>query len=772
MRLAKISIHGVVQGVGFRPFVFQLASRFGLNGWVCNTSSDVKIEVEGDEESIKDFIKALGKEDPPQAHIENILHEFGQIQEYTHFKIRKSLSQATEYQLISPDIATCEDCTKELFDPANRRFRYPFTNCTNCGPRFTIIEDIPYDRQNTTMKEDIPYDRLNTTMKKFKMCPECQREYNDPLNRRFHAQPNACPVCGPQLQLMNNEGKQIQSGDVILTASNLLKSGHILALKGLGGFLLACDASNNDVVIKLRTRKKRPAKPFAVMINSIEEIKNYCFISEEEEKLLKSSQSPIVLLRSRRESQIAYEVAPDLRYLGVMLPYTPLHHLLLNDIRIPLIMTSGNLSEEPIARVNDEALLRLSNIADFFILHDRDIHSSYDDSVSLVEIKPQIVRRARSYAPFPIHLPFKVKQVLGCGAELKNTFCMTRDDYAFIGQHIGDLENLETLQHYETTIDLYKKLFRLEPELVVCDLHPNYLSTRYAENITNNTALKLTYVQHHHAHIASCMAENKVLEPVIGVSLDGTGYGTDGHIWGGEFLIADYKGFKRFGHLEYVPMPGGDVAVQKPYRMALSYLYTLNRNIMVNGLPFMETIEPKEIDVIINQIEKRINSPLTSSCGRLFDAVSAILNLRKTVSYEAQAAIDLEMNVQDQTLYTLPSYPFSITEVDQMQIIRVGNLLGSLVDDIKKKVSIADISARFHKTVGSIILDMCKRTSKESGINKVALSGGVFQNRLLLNTTFTMLKNAGFEVLIHSEVPCNDGGISLGQAVIGNFIDQ
>jgi len=558
--LSKISVGGVVQGVGFRPFVYRLAQEHNLKGWVRNTSGNVEIEVEGDEETLENFLADLEAKAPPMAHIERVEATFYPLKGYTEFEIYQSLSQKGKYQLVSPDIATCKDCKREIFYPTDRRFGYPFTNCTNCGPRFTIIEDIPYDRAKTTMH-------------KFQMCPECQQEYDDPLNRRFHAQPNACPKCGPSLELVNGNGNPIDYSNAIESASELLKAGKILAIRGLGGFHLACDATNEKAINILRIRKRRPSKPLAVMMSTLADIEKHCLVTLEEGKLLQSPQCPIVLLRWKpNSSNISPAVAPNLNYLGVMLPYTPLHHLLLRETGIPLVMSSGNLSEEPIAKDNSEALIRLSGIADYFLFHNRDIFARYDDSVYMVEGVPQAIRRARGYAPFPTSLPFEAKQILACGAELKNTFCLTKDKHAFLSQHIGDMENEETLEHFENTIELYKKLFRIEPEIVAYDMHPEYLSTKYALNIGLEQGLSLVPVQHHHAHIVSCLVENKVEGPVIGVAFDGTGYGTDGTIWGGEFLLADWHSFQRAGHLEYVPLPGGEAAIRKPYRMALSYL--------------------------------------------------------------------------------------------------------------------------------------------------------------------------------------------------------
>ncbi len=751
----RISVRGVVQGVGFRPFVYQLATKHNLKGWVCNTSGDVKIEVEGEKSALDRFLDELVALAPPLARLEDVFITNHTPQGYSGFEIRHSIAEEGKYQLVSPDIATCKPCLGEVLNPGDRRYRYPFTNCTNCGPRFTIIEDIPYDRPRTTMRS-------------FKMCPQCQSEYDDPTDRRFHAQPNACPKCGPGLKLVDGAGNHVPCDDALAAAAGFLKQGKVLAIKGLGGFLLACDATSEKAVKLLRERKRRPFKPLAIMVATLDDVRKHCLVSEKEAELLLSPQCPIVLLRRKEGSTVSPSVAPHIKYLGVMLPYTPLHHILLRDTGLPLVMTSGNLSEEPIARDNDEALQRLEGIPDYFLVHNRDIYSRYDDSVALVELnKPQIVRRARGYAPHPVHLPFKSKQILACGAELKNTFCLTRDNYAFLSQHIGDLENLETMEHFETTIELYRKLFRIQPEIVAYDMHPEYLSTKYAKFIAEQQKLPVVPVQHHHAHIVSCMVENGVEDKVIGVSFDGTGYGSDGRIWGGEFLIADYKGFERAGHLEYVPLPGGAVAIERPYRMAISYLLTLfGKDALTPDLAFLKEVSSRELALIRTQLDKNINSPLTSSCGRLFDAVSALIGIRGRIDYEAQAAIEMEM-AADESEHG--SYPFAIVEQYEVNIVRLKDLFGGIIKDLESGVSQAGIAMKFHRTMAEMVVQMCHRLAQRSGIKKVALSGGVFQNRLLLRLTAAALEGVGFEVLTHSKVPANDGGVSLGQAVIANF---
>ena len=776
LKLASISVRGIVQGVGFRPFVYGLAIKHNLKGWVYNTSEDVKIEVEGAAGAVEQFERELQTQAPPLAHLENITVEYHRPVGYKNFEIRQSQAQAGKYQLISPDVATCQACLGELLNPENRRYRYPFTNCTNCGPRFTIIEDMPYDRPKTTMRY-------------FQMCPQCQAEYDNPLDRRFHAQPNACPKCGPQVELVDNRGNLVTESNPIAAVSQLLREGKIVAVKGLGGFLLACDATNDSAVRTLRRRKNRPSKPFAIMVATVDEAKRHCYVLPAEEELLTSPQSPIVLMIRREDSSVSREVAPNLWFLGIMLPYTPLHHILLGDTGRPLVMTSGNLSEEPIARDNDEALRRLSGIADYFLVHNRDIYSRYDDSVAMVERgTSQLVRRARSYAPYPIRLPFKTRQVLGCGAEDKNTFCLTKDNYAFVSQHIGDMENMETLEHFDNTISLYRRLFHIEPEVVAHDLHPDYLATKYAREL-GESGMKLISVQHHHAHIAGCMADNGLESPVIGLAFDGTGMGADGNIWGGEFLVADYRNFRRAGHLEYLPLPGGDAAIKRPYRTAIGYILALLGEGALGAVIASEAkqsqlasigqVSQVEIEVIKRQIERKINSPLTSSMGRLFDAISALLGIRGEIDYEGQAAVELEMaayssviatSVSDEAISSAQeSYPYGIVEDRGIRIVRLKDLLSAIIEDLQHGVSKGRISVKFHNTVARMANEVCRLIADETGITQVALSGGVFQNRLLLRKTVSLLEGSGLQVLTHRQVPCNDGGISLGQAVIANF---
>ena len=757
--LARISIRGIVQGVGFRPFVYRIATAHDLKGWVCNTSREVKIEVEGGERAIRLFLNDLRSQSPPRSRIEEVACTHGEPMGYEAFEIRESISREGQYQLISPDIATCPDCIRELLDSKDRRYRYPFINCTNCGPRLTIIEDIPYDRPKTTMRP-------------FRMCPECRKEYDDPLNRRFHAQPNCCSACGPELTLADHAGRPVPCPDPIEEAARLLKTGKIVALKGLGGFLLACDATSEQAVCLLRKRKGRSSKPFAVMMGRIEEIRRYCPVSEKEEALLSSPQSPIVLLKLKAGVKIFSEVSPCLDTLGVMLPYTPLHHLLMSAVEGPLVMTSGNLSEEPIVGDNREAFRKLGHIADYFLHHNRDIYAVCDDSVTQIEGgRLRILRRARGYAPQPVRLPFDAQQVLACGGQMKNTFCMTRDRYAFMSQHIGDMDNLETLGHFEKMLDLYKRLFRLNPEIVAHDRHPDYLSTVLARELCRREpSLRRVPVQHHYAHVVSCMVENNTEGPVIGVAFDGTGYGDDGAVWGGEFLLADYRGFSRPAHMEYVPLPGGEAAIKRPCRMAASYLITLlGEEVLERDVDLFARMDPLELELLKTQIQKGINAPPTSSAGRLFDGISALIGIRDEIEYEGQAAIELEMVGREIGTPGL-LYPMEMKERNGRIQVGLRGLFVNLLEDLDQGVSKAEISARFHHTMAETIAALCRKLAESTGIDLVALSGGVFQNRRLLGLTRAALEMAGMKVLTHREIPCNDGGISLGQAVAAHWV--
>lgn len=753
-----IRVYGIVQGVGFRPFVFRLAHEHALSGTVCNTSGCVEIEAEGAAGDLDGFLADLRKLAPPAARIENIVVESIADASYKGFKIINSHSKAGEYQPISPDLATCSACRDEIFDPDNRRHRYPFTNCTNCGPRFTIIEGIPYDRPLTTMSE-------------FEMCPECSSEYHDPADRRFHAQPNACPKCGPGLELVCSSGQPV-AGDALDETAALLKKGKIVAIKGLGGFLLACDATRDDVVSVLRQRKHRPAKPLAIMLKNLEEAHKICEISPEEEKLLLSPASPIVLLRITDGCNLAKNLAPNLVYIGVMLPYTPLHHLLMETVDFPLVMTSGNISEEPIVKDNHEALQRLGNIADYLLLHNRDIHSRYDDSVTMYAAGAErVLRRARGYAPVPVSIGYNSAPVLGVGADMKSSFCLARGEQAFLSQYLGDLDNAETLEHFAQTLDIYRHLFSIEPELIACDMHPDYQSTRLARQIKSTIpGTRLLQVQHHHAHIASVMAENCEDGPVIGVAFDGSGYGTDGAIWGGEFMLTDYRQFKRMAHFQYMPLPGGDAATRKPYRVAAGYLYRLMGVEGCHEIPWLgRIIPPLEFEILSRQIDRQINTPLTSSCGRLFDAVASIIGIRNEILYQAQAAIELEMAATGIKPSPGSSYQFEIAHHNDVATIGLNSLFSAIIRDVNEQVPVGEIAARFHYSLAELVSEMCAIISRKTGVTRVALSGGVFQNRLLLELVLEKLNCMGLTAISHKTVPTNDSCIALGQAAVGHF---
>lgn len=805
---AKKAVHllvtGVVQGVGFRPFVYNLARQHGLAGWVLNSSEGVHVEAEGPARAVDAFVEGITAEAPPQARIDEVTVAPAPRRNRKDFEIRTSETKRGALTLVSPDIATCAQCEAELFDPLDRRFAYAFTNCTNCGPRFTIIDDIPYDRPNTTMRS-------------FEMCAECQAEYDDLANRRFHAQPNACRVCGPKLEFGwarqselvkdSPEWAEITLGlkalrnrpvtyDPLDQAIRVLKTGGIVAVKGLGGFHLACDATLESAVTRLRERKHRYGKPVGVMMADLATAKRYCDVDREEAALLEGPRRPLVLLRKRRGTSpaLAGNVAPKNRYLGVMLPYTPLHHLLLRKSELILVMTSGNLSEEPIAADNAEARRRLGDIADAFLAHDRDISSRYDDSVARkVAGDMQLVRRSRGYAPYPIKLtgkggkPLRAAQaILAVGPEQKNTFCLLKDDNAFISQHIGDLENAETLAHYEDTVQLYERLFRVKPKVVAYDLHPEYLSTKFAAKLD----LPKIGVQHHHAHAVSVMAEHGERGPVIGVSFDGTGFGTDGTLWGGEILIADWAGFERAAHFRAVPLPGGAAAVKKPARMLVSYLYSLLGSSALDlRIPVMNRLSKDERFIVPQMIDKHLNSPMTSSAGRLFDAVAALLDVRDEARFEGQAAMELEALADEKerqgypiTLRTGPApAPGSAANgrpakpaadeagerrpsSGEVIILDQTRLFEALLSDIDDGVPTATMAGRFHVAIADAIVATAKELRARTGIETVTLSGGCFQNRLLSELAAAKLGRAKFNVLMNRLVPPNDGGISLGQA--------
>jgi len=744
-----IEITGIVQGIGYRPFVYNLAIEHSIRGWVLNNEKGVLIDAEGEDRSLDLFVEELTDLAPPLARIETLKASSLDPLGYTKFEIRQSKEASGGFTLISPDVATCDACVAEFQSPKDFRHRYPFINCTLCGPRFTIIKDIPYDRHKTTMAP-------------FTMCPVCREEYENPLDRRFHAQPNACPACGPTLRLVDRKGENLP-GDALGKTLDLLLQGSIVAVKGIGGFHLVCDAENLRAVTSLRSRKFREDKPFAVMCRDLEEVRAHCDVLEEEERLLCSPERPIVLLNKKKGSSIAPGVAPFQKTLGVMLPYSPLHHLLLCGPLKSLVMTSGNVSDEPIAYKNEEACRRLSEIADFSLLHDRDIHMRCDDSVVRVfQDSPYVLRRSRGYVPFPIKLSFDLERILACGGELKNTFALSRGSYVFVSHHIGDLENMETLVSFEQGIEHFKNLFSIEPKAVAYDLHPEYLSTKYALSLAGIPKLG---VQHHHAHVVSAMAENGLDGEVIGVALDGTGFGNDGTIWGGEFLRADLREFKRAAHLKQVPMPGGSMAIKEPWRMAFAYLFEAFGDEAMQ-LDWLKRRDHQKHGILKRMIEKRVNSPLTSSMGRLFDAVSSLLSIRDTVNYEGQAAIELEMAADAKVK---EEYPFKIQETQRPMIVDPIEMVKGIVQDLIRGFPRSFISGKFHRTIARLVVETCRRIRLESGLDRAVLSGGVFQNTLLLEWVFHGLKQAGFEVYTHHLVPTNDGGISLGQAVIAHM---
>src|SRR6516164_1002987 len=718
-----IEITGLVQGVGFRPFVYRLANECNLVGFIANTPAGVSIEVQGDTENVERFLERLPKEIPPLARLTSFVPRDAEPRDDPVFRILSSRLDAPPKALISPDVAVCGECLREMMNARDRRFRYPFINCTNCGPRFTIIRDVPYDRARTSMAS-------------FKMCGACRAEYDDPANRRFHAQPNACWDCGPQLQLWSALGSRKDVVEPLREATRLIEQGGVLAVKGLGGFHLACDAKNESAVKRLRERKERVEKPFAIMVRRIEDVQRFCDLVEPEKKQLLSSARPIVLLPRKHDSGIADAVAPQNRFLGVFLPYTPLHHLLFVSGKFDaLVMTSANVSEEPIVIDNQEAVQRLQGIADAFLVHDREIVRRCDDSVVRVfSGRVQQLRRSRGFVPVPVALERESKPILAVGGELKNTVCVVRAAEAFLSQHIGDLENLESYKFFGEAVEHLQRILEVQPKVVAYDLHPDYFSTKWALGLPD---VELVGVQHHHAHVAACMAENHLDGKVIGIALDGTVYGTDEAIWGGEVLLADYSAFERAAHLEYVPLPGGAAAIREPWRMAVSYLVQhYGKELNGLNLSFVQALDPRRLQIVLQMIDCEIHSPRASICGRLFDAVAALVGVRSSVNYEAQAAIELEMAGHEST--DEGSYPLDLLPDGSGWQIGTRSLFAELAEKIRG-------------------------TSK---LNRVCLSGGCFQNSLLFGMLLGALRERSFEVYFHTEVPAGDGGISLGQALI------
>ncbi|MFI5096005.1 MAG: carbamoyltransferase HypF [Candidatus Acidiferrales bacterium] len=755
----QIEVSGIVQGVGFRPYVYRLATGRRLRGTIRNTSAGVTIEIQGPAETVQDFVEHLPAEAPPLARITSLAVRDVPCNSDQDFCIVHSHEGEEVRTLISPDVAICPDCLRELFDRDDRRYRYPFINCTNCGPRFTIIRDIPYDRQSTSMAV-------------FPMCPACQAEYEDPLNRRFHAQPNACWECGPRVELWDKAGRRIECRDPFAEAASGLHAGLVVAVKGLGGFHLAVDATNPAAVALLRQRKRRVEKPFAVMVPDLQAAQEVCELDSLDSAartVLQSIQRPIVLLPKallpkKTPSAIPDEVAPFNRYLGIFLPYTPLHYLLLAEGGFKaLVMTSGNLSEEPIAIDNREAVHRLNGLADYFLVHNRDILLRSDDSVVRVAggVTRQL-RRSRGFVPVPVFLKDDQPSVLAVGGELKNTICLTKGKHAFLSQHVGDLENVESYSFFHEAIQHLERILEIRPEIIAYDLHPDYFSTKWA---LQQSGAKLVGVQHHHAHIASCMAENHLEGRVIGFALDGTGYGTDGNIWGGEVLIAGYEDFERAAHLEYVLLPGGAAAIREPWRMAVSYLaHHFGREFLKLDIPFVRQLNRPKVDLLLRMMEQGVNSPLTSSCGRLFDAVAALIGIRQEVNYEAQAAIELEMAMASSKEET--AYPMKLVSEDDHWIVSTRPLFETLLADLGRNLPVGAISRRFHNGLVEGFVELATLLRNKTTLNRVCLSGGTFHNIYLSERLEARLSEAGFEVFTQKEVPSGDGGLSLGQALV------
>jgi hydrogenase maturation protein HypF len=742
---AKIIVRGAVQGVGFRPFVYRLAGELGLNGWVLNSTRGVFLEVEGGGESVRRFLLRLEREKPPRAIIQSLEFAILDPAGYRNFEIRYSDESGEKSVLILPDIATCADCLRETFDPRDRRYRYAFTNCTNCGPRFSIIEALPYDRPNTSMR-------------KFAMCPQCDREYHDPADRRFHAQPNACPLCGPQLEFWDAGGCLLACGDYALRrAEDIVRSGGVLALKGLGGFQLIADAGNESAVVQLRRRKHREEKPLALMAPSLDAIREACFVSELEQRLLLSPESPIVLLERRtRAGRLAASLAPGNPYLGFMLPYTPLHHLLLRDLGCEIVATSGNLTDEPICIDESEAVERLRGIADGFLVHNRPIVRHVDDSVvRVIRGRELVLRRARGYAPLPVHLKESLPCVLALGAHLKNSVALSVGAEVFVSQHIGDLATNQAFQAFRRVSEDLQELWAVKPAIIACDMHPDYLSTKHARQLS----APVQGVQHHWAHVLACMAENEVEPPALGVSWDGTGYGNDGTIWGGEFLLARGASFERVARFRQFRLPGGEMAIRQPSRSALGVLFEIwgDDGLGRVDLPPIRDFSQNQLRIIRQMLAKAVNAPVTSSAGRLFDAVASLTGIRQRVSFEGQAAMELEFAAQPTVK---DFYPFEVCDGRPL-IVNWSQTIEAIVNDVARARPVGDISAKFHNTLAEMVRVVALRI----GEAKIILTGGCFQNRRLTEACLKRLLDAGFRPYWHQRIPPNDGGISLGQVV-------
>jgi hydrogenase maturation protein HypF len=775
----RLLIRGKVQGVGFRPFIYALANAVELKGYCLNDNDGLVVEIEGhvDSDYIDGFIEEIKQQAPVLSRVDYIEREDLPPAYYSDFTIRESIkgdiftSLYETTDVISPDIAPCKECLGEMTDPADRRYSYPFINCTQCGPRYSILRDIPYDRRNTTMSA-------------FTMCDKCKSEYDDPESRRFHAQPNACAECGPALWIVQKGGEtdvsSFSSEDVLVEVCTYLRQGLIIAVKGLGGFQLICDATNDEAVSKLRETKRGSLKPFAVMVASIDAANSFAIIDDNERELLESRQAPIVILDKKDSEELSEFVAPSTYNIGVMLPSTPLYHLIVANFTA-LVVTSGNLASEPIAIVNSEAIAKLSGIADYFLFHDREIQTRLDDSIVRsmgrgVDARPMMIRRARGYVPEGLPLDEEMGEILACGAEMKGTFTLVKGYNALISQHLGELSNFDSTIFFRETLFNLKDILGLSPKTIVRDMHPDYFTSSFAEEyrkLVNISTMRMVSVQHHHAHIAATMAEYSLNGLVVGVSLDGTGYGVDGHVWGCEFMLARRRDYCRRAHLSYIPMPGATKAVSEPWRMAVSYLYRAYGDELTRALPtFTKNIGADRMQIIVKLIRDRINTPITSSAGRLFDAVSALLGLSYKVGFEAEAALALENSAvlfmrktrgESDELY--PPYPYKVKELEMMEL-DVAPVIRAIVDELNGGTNIGMISARFHRTMAMMVVDIAARLAKESSLDSVVLSGGVFQNALLLRMSIRALKAKGLKVYVSEKVPVNDGGISFGQAVV------
>jgi len=739
---------GVVQGVGFRPFIYRMAISHSLSGFVQNRPDGVVVEVEGPADAIHSFMSSVNKDPPPLADISGISSEEVEIKNDKAFRIIESEAGGPGRVHITPDIATCDDCLKELLDPADRRFRYPFINCTNCGPRLTIIKDIPYDR-------------INTSMSCFPMCALCQEEYENPADRRFHAEPNACPACGPELALLDGKGKPLSDRDPLEKVIKLLLAGYVVAIKGLGGFHLAVDAANDEAVKRLRSRKFREEKPLAIMVRDLETASRISMIGKEEEHILLSPQRPIVLAKKREGDTISHAVAPGVSDFGIMLPYTPLHHMLLEQHFHALVMTSANQVDEPICIENREAIKRLDDIADYFLVHNRDILVRCDDSIATVSCgKRRIIRRSRGFAPIPITLTKSYPPILALGPQMKTTICILKGNLAFLSPHIGDMETPEARDFYQESLTLMQKIAECEPGIVACDLHPAYYTTMIAEGLSASRVIR---IQHHHAHIVSSMAENGIEGEVIGIAMDGTGYGTDGTVWGGEFLIASESNFTRIGHVANYLLPGGEKAIKEPWRIAVSLLKQAYGDDWPGIAESLDIVPHKSFYETMDRImTQRFNSPMTSSLGRLFDGVAAILRLRRKVTFEGQAAMELEALAKGKTGSFLQ---FNIEEAGDVIHLDFSPMIRGIVAALRAGRSREELALSFHLTLQAAFCKMARTIRDKTGLNRVVLSGGCFQNRILTEGTVAELEKAGFEVFFHKAIPTNDGCISLGQAV-------